>query len=759
MTSFALEPIYGSLLLALVALIATFAVILTVTPPTPDPRHRRLLISLRMAAAMVLLLTAFRPALLRTDNRPADAALIVAVDTSRSMTLPDGDRGTRWTTQVEAWRQLAAGLDQLDATLVVRLLAYDAVARKLPATDPTALDDETPQGELTDLSAAALASIQAAEGQPIAGVVLMGDGTQTAPLQDAGAQRVVETLRALGVPLWTVPIGPAGGASASRDVAVDALTESYRLFAGNQVDIEFQLLIRGLANVEVPVRMSWIDSQGKATEIASRTVVPSNSSETLAMSLPVVAPAPGTYRLKVEADTQAGELVTNNNTQIAFVDVREGGGRILFLEGSLRPEQMFVRRSLRRFPDLDLTFKPILDDTAAAWPVDLQDWLQPGKFDIYILGDLDAAALGDAQLESLAAAVSGGAALVTLGGYLAYGAGGYASSPLSEVLPVPMDDNRRSSSEAADSADQIPGPLSVRMVRNHPITDLGGEDPAATWQRLPALSGANRLLGPKVAPGVLVLLETPAGDPLLVIGQYGQGRTAALAIDSTYRWWRSGDQEAHRRFWRQLILWLLAREDASGDKIVIEMDDRRLAVSESTEFRASLETIGDNWDATQLSAEIVDEAGGLTPLPVSREQRGEASAESPPLAIRGTLGGLGPGFYRLRVSSTSGAGSPQPEEMAFQVVDESRELAKPMADPVYLRQLAELTVDHGGAAFTPDEIQSLVETIRQRRRQAESPIVEKYRLGDGPVSGWTLFLVFASALSTEWFLRRRWGLA
>jgi len=96
--------------------------------------------------------------------------------------------------------------------------------------------------------------------------------------------------------------------------------------------------------------------------------------------------------------------------------------------------------------------------------------------------------------------------------------------------------------------------------------------------------------------------------------------------------------------------------------------------------------------------------------------------------------------------------------MTFQAIDESRELAQPMADPVYLRQLAELTADHGGAAFTPDEVDTLVETIKKRRRQAETPIVEKLRLGDGPISGWLLFALFAGALSTEWFLRRQWGL-
>ena len=761
MTSFALEPIYDSLLLTLAVAFATVAVILAVTPPTENHSHRRWLIGLRLLAATVLLLAAFRPTLLRTDNRPADASLVIAVDTSRSMTLPDGDGSTRWATQNEAWKRLAQGLSGLDESLVIRLLAYDTAARTIPTAVADSLDNESPTGELTDLTAAALATIQAAQGQPIAGVVLMGDGTQTAPLSGTGAQRVVETLDSLGVPFWTVPIGPAGGASASRDVAIDSLADSYQLFAGNRIEIEFQVLSRGLAGVDLPVSLSWIDSGGKTTEIASRTVAPSKSSEVAALSVAIVAPPPGIYRLQVDAETQQGELVTTNNSQIAFVDVREGGGRILYLEGSPRLEQTFLRRSLRRVPDLDLTYRWIPHDTTGTWPVDMIDAFEPGKFDVYIIGDLDADALGDAQLRQLESTVSAGAGLVTLGGYQTYGAGGYGSSPLADVIPVEMDVSRRRSigAVALEADDQISGPFPISLARNHPITDLGGEDASLVWQQLPPLLGANRLIGPKVAPGIHVLLESDSQDPLLVIGEYGRGRTAALAIDSTWRWWRAGQKDAHRKFWRQLVLWLLAREDTSDDKIVIKMDARRFAIDSPPMFRASTESLDDSKIETALVAEVVNDSGEITPISVSTENRSEQSSQSSTTAITGQLPKLSAGFYRLRVRPERDTDSAQSEEMAFQVIDESRELAQPMADPVYLRQLAELTADHGGAAFAPDEIDALVDTIKKRRHQAETPIIEKFRLGDGPISGWILFALFAGVLSTEWFLRRRWGLA
>lgn len=755
MTRFAFEPIYGSHLIALVIAVITVALIVMVTPPTITPFHRRWLILLRSLAALVLLATVFRPALVRTDSRPADATLVVAVDTSRSMTLPDGDGNDRWTTQKESWRQLADGLSSLDETLSIRLLAYDETARELVDASPDALDQETPSGDLTDLATATLAAIQAGQGNPITGIVLIGDGTQTAPIQGTGAQRVVETLDSLGIPLWCVPIGPAGGASSSRDVAVETLPESLQLFAGNEVAIDFQVTTRGLAGVDVPIRVSWISADGQADEIAQRTVLPTQSTGVEAFSIPVTAPEPGTYRLKVEALAQDGELVTVNNSQIAFIDVREGGGRILYLEGTIREEQLRLRQALRRFPDLDLTYRWVPSDTVSSWPIDMQNWFLPGQFDVYVIGDLDASAIGEKQLQQLADTVAGGAGLVMLGGIQTYGTGGYDSSPLSEVIPIRMDGALRRLVDAPrdELHGQLPSPISIRLARTHPITDLGGAEPASQWKQLPPQLGGNRFLGPKVAPGVQVLLDTENDNPLLVVGEYGSGRTAALAFDSTYRWWRAGKSDVHRRFWRQLVLWLLAREDTGSDKIVIDLDTRRFDVASPPAFQARVQSLGQT-PATELTAEVVDEKGVTKALSVSSDSVGDAVS-----AIRGQLPPLTPGFYRLRVKPTDANSPLLPEEQPFQVIDQSRELARPMADPVYLQQLAQLTADHGGASFTRDEIGSLVQTISDRRRRSETPIVDKYRLGDGPASGWILFTIFAVALGTEWYLRRRWGIA
>lgn len=772
MTRFGIEPIYGSTWLVLFVTAVVVGVMLWVTPPTANPAHRRRLMWLRGIAGVTLFLAALGPAQIRTDPRTTDATLVVAVDTSRSMTLTDGDGGERWSTQREVWRTLASRLQGIDESLRVALLGYDASAAELSEPSPESLDQREPTGDRTDLGEALMAATRGSEGTPLAGVVLVGDGVDTADPGGPDPQRVAQTLASIGVPLWAVPIGPASDGQESRDVAVEGLPETYDLFAGNELEVGFEVRLRGLAGVDVPVRVSWVDAEGNVEEAATRRATATRAVDTSPLRIPAVVPPPGTYRLVVEAETQTGELITENNRQIAFADVREGGGRVLYLEGEPRFEQLFLRRALGGFPDLDLTYQWIPRDTTDRWPVNLGDWFEPGNFDVYIVGDLDASALGEEQLAALAESVAGGAGLITLGGFQTYGTGGYADSPLAEAMPVRMEAGRRRSPDDRNRDDrnrddragtvdgaaagvQIDGPIRPVPAREHPITAIG-DDVNATWRDLPPLTGANRLVGPKAVPGVQVLLESDDKAPLLVVGEYGRGRTSALAFDSTYRWWRGGQRERHLRFWRQLMLWVLAREDTGDETIRIELDTRRFSADAEPSFRASVQTTVASApaDDAQLVAKVVDEAGRSTPVRVGPRVAADGGA-----SVEGSLPRLDPGFYRLRVRGESADSPLQPSEVAFQVIDDSRELARPMADPVYLSQLAEITSGQGGEAFSPEQIDELIDRIAERRRRGETTVVSKSRLGDGPWSGWLLFVLFAAPLSFEWWLRRRWGLA
>jgi len=58
-------------------------------------------------------------------------------------------------------------------------------------------------------------------------------------------------------------------------------------------------------------------------------------------------------------------------------------------------------------------------------------------------------------------------------------------------------------------------------------------------------------------------------QPLLVAHNFGDGRVMAFAGDSTWRWWMQGYESAHKRFWRQIVLWLAKKDQAQEGNVWI----------------------------------------------------------------------------------------------------------------------------------------------------------------------------------------------
>jgi uncharacterized membrane protein len=723
-------------------------------------RRQRWLLALRFAALMLLLLALFRPTLVRTDNQPASATLTVLADDSRSMTLTDGEGQSRWQTQSQILQRLGPALKNLDDQLDVKFFRYAQAAIEIPQDRLDPLLDSQPDGDRTDIAAALQAALSSASGRPLAGVILLGDGTST--VADSNPAANARTLGSLDVPLWTVPIGPAAGDADSRDVAVEQLAESFRVFSKNQFRVTAAIKTRGLAGRDIPVSVTLVDAVGGREEVATRVLIPDGPEETLTFDVELIAPDPGDYRIEVAADSIDGEAITKNNSQIAFLDVREGGGRIFYLEGRPRAEQLFLRRALTESSDLEVTLQ-LAPQSAARWPIDLGQATQIGRYDVLIIGDVDADALGEQNLRAIATAVEAGTGLLMIGGQRAFDLGGYATSPLAAVLPIEMERGRRLTGDQAPPAGaMIDDPVQLRPRRPHPITRLAAaEDNARLWSELKPLVGANRFIGPKLNPNVEVLLETELQAPILVVGQYGSGRTAAFAGDTTWQWWRQGKSELHRRFWRQLMLWLLSRDTPETDSIWIKIDSRRFDRQQPSSFTAGLQMITSNGegddDSLMLRAEIITDDGKSIPISNVTKSTNPESAADP--WITGTIPDLEAGLYKLRVQPETGDGPPEPAEILFQVVDFDVELSNPLAEVSRLEQLAELTGAAGGRSFNPAEVDSLIDTIARLRNRASLPVVSKRRLGDDPTSGWLLMICFLGCLAGEWILRKAWGLA
>jgi uncharacterized membrane protein len=178
------------------------------------------------------------------------------------------------------------------------------------------------------------------------------------------------------------------------------------------------------------------------------------------------------------------------------------------------------------------------------------------KYDVVMLSDIGANTLllhPDTFERSMATPnrlklfrdyVSEGGAFVMIGGYLSFtgidAKGKYKDSPVEEILPVRL--------LAHDDRVEIPEGVKPVVVKpDHPVVQ--GLD--REW---PMLLGYNQLIAKEDAE----VLAVANDDPMLVVGFYGKGKTAAFASDCAPHW---GSPEfvawpQYKKLWKQLVDWL-----------------------------------------------------------------------------------------------------------------------------------------------------------------------------------------------------------
>jgi hypothetical protein len=612
----------------------------------------------------------------------------------------------------------------------------------LGAWSDEASADETAIGAAIDDAA------RSAAGRVVAGVIVLSDGAQHAYApRDLPPQSAARRLAEAGVPLWSVTFGQQRAGSQSRDAALVNLAAAETVYAKNSVEVVGRVRLEGLAGREVAVRLLAENEAGLMEQVAATTVRSEAASAEEPVRLAWTPRAVGERKLTILVEPQEGEVVVANNELSTFVDVVEGGLRVLYLEGALRVEQRFLRRVLAASPDMQVSFQWIDSSRRDRWPVDLGR-LVADDYDVFLIGDLDASALRPEDLRTILGKVEAGAGIGLLGGFHAFEAGGWAESAVGPLVPFGADPLARQPFDGPIREQlHIRGP--VRMLPDPRFGDIAilrlepsAADTRAAWASLPTLDGANDL--GRLVPTAKPLAVTADGRPLLVAREFGDGRVLAFAADSTWRWVMQGAGEPHRRFWRQLVLWLAKQDDAGEDTLWVRPAQRRLPAGTPLEFDAGLTTADGTAAADAvLEARVIPPSGTGRPVRMVRE--GEA--------FSGTITGCSePGDWKLVVTARRpGVAAVRERTSRFTVFRQDLELANPVANPLLMRQLAEETT---GGVRLPEELPAIFEEIASRPPVFETREQWSYT----PWDKWPVLLLMAGCLCGEWFLRKRWGL-
>jgi uncharacterized membrane protein len=752
MTQWSLNPIFGSYVVVL-GVGAALSLMLLVNPRYSQlsVRRRRVLAVLRMLLITVITLAMLRPTLVRTSSTPQSSLLLLLYDESRSMQLPHiAGSASRWVAQHNALRSAESELRQLADDVEVRVYGYADTLDRREVIDGLIRLPDSPSGAQTDIGTALHEAATRELGRAITGVILLGDGAQNAFSPRVGVQRAARELARLDYPLFTVTFGPTGDTTQSRDVAVESLPERYTVFAKSELTIQGMLRIRGYVNRPVPVELVVQGPKGEPSVYGPVQVsVPEDNQVTSAV-INLTPQTPGEYKLTLRAMPQAGELVTQNNELTAFLNVLEGGLRVLYAYGDLVGEQRLLRRSLDASPDVQLDTIFIDARNRQRWPISIEESLRKRKYDVLLIENVDTKALAPNEMQRLAERISQGLGFMMIGGFNSFGPGGYYSTPLADVLPIRMG---RFEDQSLDP--QVPiskdlhwwGELTISPTRSHPVTRLAaGDENANLWQSLPPLLGANRF---QLKPASQVLLESHEGRPLLVAGNYGRGRVLAFAGNTTGRWWQYGRQREHRRFWRQSVLWLAQREDLDKNDVWIKMSQRRIPRGAEVEFTAgAYDATGEPLPNATLSARLIRQERSST-VSLARSDEDYRGVIAPVEA---------PGDYVVEVTATLAGETLGTARASFQILDRDLELSDPSADYALMARLAALTDEAGGRAVAPEELSNLLRELSEQQRSVEVEVQSRWQLGDTALDAWLLFLLVVVLISSEWILRKKWGL-
>ena len=708
-------------------------------------RDRIVLTCLRIAALALVLFCLFRPTLVVRVAASQQNVVAVLVDDSRSMQIADWNGKPRGEFIREQFGNPSSALmKSLTDRFLVRTFHFSSTASRV--NDVKGL---TFGGSQTKLGAALDGVRDELAGLPVAGIILASDGADTS---EASIANTLLSLKAEKLPVFSIAIGSE---RLPRDIQIDRISTPRTVLKDASLFVDVVITNSGYAG-----RIVNLDVEDDGRIIGSQKVqLPADGSPATA-KVRATASEPGPRLFRFVVSPQDGELVTQNNTREAFIQVRDAKEKILYFEGEPRWEMRYLRRAVADDKNLEVvalqrtadnkymrifgTEPESPDELATGFPKSREELF---KYRGLILGSVEAAAFSGDQLQMIADFVDRrGGGLLMLGGARSFAEGGWGGTPLADVLPLAID-ARTGASDPTFFARVKVAP--TRAGQEHAITQIADTETASAnrWKDLPTLTTINAAL--PVKAGATLLLngtdERGRDYPVLAMQKYGRGKSMAFPVQDSWTWQMhasiSVEDQTHERFWRQIVRTLV--EEVPGPVEVLTTNER---VDPGEAVTVEVNIVDDTFmevnDATAV-AQVTGPSG--TPTMVPLQWTGIRDGQ-----YRGTFVSKEAGSYEVRVDATRGAKAAGSGLAFVRAAAGEVEYFDPTMHPAALRRIAD---DTGGRFYTSDDLRGLAEDVRIAGRGVTS--VEERPLWNMPI----VLIVLLALVCAEWGYRRAVGLA
>jgi uncharacterized membrane protein len=726
----------GWLLPVLIALACTaLGVLLWLRRAQAVPKGWRLAVigTLQAATAALVLILLWQPALLVSQLSPRQNIIAVLVDGSASMSqIEHGE-----TRAAAAVRALTGGaLAKLSSSFQTRLYRFD--------TQITRVDDAAQLAvagaPATHIGASLTQLLAQMEGLPLAAIVLLSDGGDNSGGLDPAALAALANRR---VPVYAVGLGEV---QVSHDIELEDVIVPAKALAGSRLSATVKLQQRGYAG-----RRSTLTVRAAGELAGSREVTFGPDGVLQAVSVVFNAGAAGVKPLSFELTPQQGETNGANNTLLRLVNVEPSPRRILYFEGEPRWEYKFIRRAAEDDPMLQLVsmlrttenkiYRQGVSDPAelaTGFPRRAEDLF---GYDAIIIGSVDAGYFKAEQqrlIRDFADRRGGG--VLFLGGRAALADGVWSGSELADVLPVVLPSARPTFHRERAAVSLTPDGMDSAITRL--VDDRAANE--KLWSKgLPTLMDYQDPGKPK--PGAVILARMRAGGrdlPLLITQSYGRGRSAVLATAGTWRWQMSlplGDH-SHDLFWQQLLTWLAG--ETSGH---VQAAAPALTLLDEGHLQLTAEVRDEQYHPApdaKVSAKVLGPSGRAATVALS-------AVPGSPGRFQGEAAAPEQGVYVAEVSASQGDKEVGRDALAFQRLNGVAESFHTGQNRALLTQLAGAT---GGRYLPPSELATVADDIPYSPAGVRMHQIKE--LWDMPAG----FLALLLLKTTEWLLRRRWGI-
>ncbi|MEA2016082.1 MAG: glutamine amidotransferase [Actinomycetota bacterium] len=169
-----------------------------------------------------------------------------------------------------------------------------------------------------------------------------------------------------------------------------------------------------------------------------------------------------------------------------------------------------------------------------------------GKNTLQLYPEIFKVPMGPDRLETVREYVEKGKSYIMIGGWASFqgekATAGYHGTPIEEILPVEISPN--------DDREEKPQGCTPSVIKeSHPIF----KNVDKKW---PAFLGYNKVTAKKDAD----LLAEINGDPFIVTGNYGKGKTMAFTSDFSKHWGTAFiDWDSYGDFWHNVFMWLTGK--------------------------------------------------------------------------------------------------------------------------------------------------------------------------------------------------------